>query len=71
MATTGAEIMDKVKDIKGTDVSGEKTNAMISGGAVGLLMGLYYGFSKDKNMLICAAIGGITGAVIARLAMPN
>lgn len=72
---TASEIMDKVKSIKGSgtddDVALEKKRAMIAGGTVGLMMGLYYGFSKQKNMLICGVIGGAAGAALTRLLMPK
>lgn len=72
---TAAQILDQVKSIKGTstdqDVTIEKNRAMIAGGTIGLMMGLYYGFSKKHNMLICGVIGGASGAAITRLAMPK
>lgn len=70
--TDGKQIMDRIKAIKGdTNPDADKNRATIAGGTVGLLGGLYYGYSRKKNILICALLGAGIGAVVSRILMPK
>lgn len=72
---TGKEIMDKVRSIKGSDTGDdilvEKNRATVAGAATGCLIGVYYGYSRKKNMLVSALMGALAGAFIIRLCMPK
>jgi hypothetical protein len=70
METTGKQLMDRVVAAKGGSYGDEKTQrnyATVSGGAVGALIGFYYGYSKQKNMLTMGIAGFIVGALFTRL----
>jgi outer membrane lipoprotein SlyB len=68
--TEGGSMMNKIASI-GTsgpeDEATHKNKATISGAAVGGLFGMYYGYSKEKNMLVCGIVGSVIGAVVARV----
>lgn len=72
---TGKAILDKVRAIKGSgtekDILMEKNKATIAGSATGLLIGVYYGYSRKKNMLVTSLMGALAGAVVVRLLMPK
>lgn len=71
---TGKQIMDKVDDIQGTsskDIIFQRNQATIGGGAIGMVIGIYYGLTRKQNMLVCAAMGLIGGATIARIFTPK
>jgi hypothetical protein len=73
-ATTGKELLDRVYAIKGNaskEIMQERNRATIAGGFVGFGMGVYYGYSRDKNMLVTGLLCGVLGAVSARLLMPK
>jgi uncharacterized membrane protein len=72
---TGKAIMDKVRSIKGTDsdkdILVEKNRATVAGAATGTLIGVYYGFSRKQNIVVCALMGALAGALVVRLFMPK
>lgn len=70
--TDGKQIMDKVASYKnGGDITKDRNRATIAGGTVGGLFGIYYGYSKKKNVMICAVIGAGLGAILSRIMMPK
>lgn len=74
MSTTGKDIMDRVSSIQGTkskDVVYQRNQATISGAFVGMVIGLYIGHTRKKNMLVAGALGAIGGAIIIRLFTPK
>lgn len=74
MAITGKDIMDRVSSIQGTkskDVVYQRNQATISGAFVGMIIGIYVGYTKKKNMLVAGALGAIGGAVVIRLFTPK
>jgi uncharacterized protein YcfJ len=67
---TGKEIINNVNSVKDGKYPDEKSqhiHAIVSGAAVGGMMGIYYGYSKDKNMLAMGILGAIIGSVVVRL----
>lgn len=74
MAITGKDIMSKVSSIQGTkskDVVYQRNQATISGAFVGMIIGVYIGHTRKKNMLVAGALGAIGGVVIVRLFTPK
>lgn len=66
--------MDKVASIQGTtsrDVLYQRNQATISGGFIGMGIGLYYGFSRHKSPLVTGFLGAIAGVIIVRLFTPK
>jgi gas vesicle protein len=70
--TDGKQIMDKIASIKSdTSPTADKLRATIAGGTVGMIGGIYYGYSRRKNVLVSALLGGALGAIVTRLLMPK
>jgi uncharacterized membrane protein len=72
--TTAKELLDRVSAIKsGTakDVAKERNKATAAGGAMGAMMGLYFGTSRRQNILVCGIIGAVIGAITVRIVMPK
>jgi hypothetical protein len=70
MATTGKQIMDNIAGIQGAgkDTVFQRNQATISGGVIGMVVGIYWGFThKHKNLLVTGLFGAIGGAIIARV----
>lgn len=69
METTGKQIINNVNSVKNgqfTDERQQKNYATISGAGVGAIIGIYYGYSKNKNMLAFALLGAVLGAIATR-----
>lgn len=72
--TTGKELLDKLQSIKtgtGKEIAKEQNKATLAGAAMGAMMGVYWGTSRKKNILITTIFGAIVGAVTVRLVMPK
>lgn len=71
---TGKELLEKLQAIKtGTnkEIAKEQNKATIAGAAMGAMMGVYYGTSRKKNILVTTIFGAIVGAITVRLVMPK
>ena len=69
METTGKQIINNVNSVKNgqfTDEKSQKNFATISGAGVGAVIGLYYGYSKNKNLLAFGLLGAVLGAIATR-----
>lgn len=55
----------------GYDTKTVRTRATVAGACVGGLFGVYYGYTKRKNILAMTLIGGVTGAILSRLLVPK
>lgn len=70
--TTADNLSYKAKQIIGSedgDTSSIRNRAMISGAIVVGLFGMYYGYTKKKNVLVFGAGGAVVGAIAARMFM--
>ncbi len=72
---TGQEILDKIKSIKGegdeSDPNTQCNRAMAAGFITGGLFGLYYGYSKQKNMITTGIVFAVGGLIVSRLLVPT
>lgn len=48
-----------------------RNRATVTGACVGGLFGVYYGFSRKKNMLVYAGAGAVVGAILSRILVPK
>lgn len=68
---TGKQILDRVNTITGQgsddDTSVQRNRSAVACGVTGLLFGLYYGYSKQHNMIITGLIGGGAGVLVSRM----
>lgn len=76
MATTenGKELIDKaasIKNVTSLDINSQKNKAAMTGGFIGMAGGVYWGYAKKQNLLVCGIMGAIGGALISRLFMPK
>lgn len=74
MAITADILAERASSIKGSkdyDPDAQRNRSMVAGATVGLLFGLYYGYTRSKNVLITGAAGAIGGGILARLFMPK
>jgi len=67
------DIFKKVSSIGtgSSDKKQQKQRATISGAAIGAVFGMYYGYSKKKNVLIMGAAGALIGAIVTKMFMPK
>lgn len=73
-ATTGKELLDRVRSIKdgtGKEIVREKNRATVAGAAMGAMMGVYVGTSRKQNVLVTSILGAVIGAITVRLVMPK
>lgn len=71
---TADQLANKVSAIKGTDQYDTATirnRATIAGACIGGLGGVYYGYTRKKNILVMGATGALVGAILSRLIMPK
>lgn len=55
----------------GYDPKSLRNRAMITGATIGGCFGLYYGYTRKKNMLVMAGAGALMGGILSRLIMPK
>ena len=65
-------IIENVKNLKTTDsMSLKKTKGTISGGFIGMGVGLLYGFTKGYNLVSSAFVGAIIGGILTQIILPK
>ena len=62
-------IIDNVKNLKSQSdsLSLKKTKGTITGGFIGMGVGLLYGYTKQYNLISSAFVGAIIGGVLTQL----
>ncbi len=71
---TADQLAAKSAAIKQTDQydsTSIRNRAMITGAVVGGIFGLYYGYTRKKNMLVMTGAGALIGGILSRLIMPK
>lgn len=66
-------IIDKVRDLKSKSesLSVKKTKGTITGGFIGMGVGLLYGVAKSYNLVSSAFVGAVIGGIAAHLLLPK
>lgn len=66
-------LIDKVKDLKSKSDSMaiKRTRGTVSGGFIGMGLGLLYGFTKGYNLVSSAFLGALVGGTISHLLLPK
>jgi outer membrane lipoprotein SlyB len=44
---------------------------MLAGATAGGMFGLYYGYTRKKNLAVMTIAGGVIGALVSRLLTPS
>lgn len=67
------DIIENVKVLKSKSDSTKmkKTKGTITGGFIGMGLGLLYGVAKGHNLVSSAFLGAILGGVTSHLLLPN
>jgi len=67
------DLIEKVKELKSKSESmaTKRTKGTISGGFIGMGIGLLYGFAKNYNLVSSAFLGAILGGVVSHLILPK
>lgn len=67
------DVMDKVNSLKSQSdsMAMKKTKGTITGGFIGMGVGLLYGVAKNHNLVSSAFLGAILGGVISQLVLPK
>jgi hypothetical protein len=71
---TADQLSNRASAIKGTDQYDTNTlrnRATMTGAVIGGLGGVYYGYTRKKNVLVMGVAGVIVGAILSRLIMPK
>lgn len=74
MALTADELTRRSSSITGSDNYDRKairTQSMVAGATIGGLFGLYYGYTKKKNVLVMCAAGAVAGLLVSVLIIPK
>jgi ABC-type amino acid transport system permease subunit len=61
------DALDNVKTLKNQDAHDtfiQKTKTTIKGSAVGVVVGLMYGWYNKKNLYVCAILGAVGGGAV-------
>jgi hypothetical protein len=61
------DALDNVKTLKSQDAHDtviQKTKTTIKGSAVGVVVGLMYGWYYKKNLYVCAILGAVGGGAV-------
>jgi hypothetical protein len=69
MANYGQDMLDKIasnKDKNANDIILEQTKGTFKGSAIGLLVGLYIGYSRKYNMFLSGVVGALGGGLISK-----
>lgn len=72
--STADAIMNKVKAINSTDdsdVKSSRNKATAAGAVVGVFAGMYYGYTRKKNVFVMGAVGAAIGALMTRAFLPK
>jgi len=71
--TQARDLIDKVKDLKSKSdsMTVKRTRGTVSGGFIGMGLGLLYGFSKGYNLVSSAFLGALLGGTISHLVLPK
>lgn len=66
-------IIDKVRELKSTSetMSMKKTKGTITGGFIGMAIGMLYGVAKNYNLISSAFVGAIVGGIASHLILPK
>jgi outer membrane lipoprotein SlyB len=70
MANYGQDMLDKRNYNKSKDdnqIILEQTKGTFKGSAIGLLVGLYIGYSRKYNMFLSGVIGAISGGLVSKI----
>jgi hypothetical protein len=67
------QIMDRVKSLKSKSdsMAMKKTKGTITGGFIGMGVGLLYGIARNHNLVSSAFLGAILGGVVSQLILPK
>ncbi len=69
--TDAKQIMDRVRDLKSDSMAMKKTKGTITGGFIGMGVGLLYGVAKSHNLISSAFLGAILGGLVSQLILPK
>ena len=66
-------LIDKVKELKSKSdsMAVKRTRGTVSGGFIGMGLGLLYGFAKGYNLVSSAFLGALLGGTISHLVLPK
>jgi len=65
----GKDLLDKLKSNKSksnSQIIDEQTRGTYTGSAIGLLVGLYIGYSRNWSLLMSAGIGALVGGFVTK-----
>lgn len=67
------DLIDKVKELKSKSdsMSIKRTRGTVSGGFIGMGLGLLYGVAKGYNLVSSAFLGAILGGAISHIVLPK
>lgn len=67
------QLIDKLKDLKSKSdsMATKRMKGTVSGGFIGMGVGLLYGFAKNYNLVSSAFLGAILGGVVSHLILPK
>jgi len=65
------QIMDRVRNLKSDSMAMKKTKGTITGGFIGMGVGLLYGIAKNYNLVSSAFLGAILGGLVSQLILPK
>lgn len=67
------DLIEKVKDLKSKSdsMATKRMKGTVSGGFIGMGVGLLYGFAKNYNLVSSAFLGAILGGVVSHLILPK
>jgi hypothetical protein len=71
--TQARDLIDKVKDLKSKSdsMAVKRTRGTVSGGFIGMGLGLLYGVAKGYNLVSSAFLGALLGGTISHLLLPK
>ncbi|MFY8161482.1 MAG: hypothetical protein ACOVNU_09145 [Candidatus Kapaibacteriota bacterium] len=66
-------IIENIKNLKSKSdsLSLKKTKGSITGGFIGMGVGLLYGYTKQYNLISSAFVGAVIGVVLTQLLLPK
>jgi dihydroxyacetone kinase len=70
MAKYGQDMLDKLasnKNKSANDIILEQTKGTLRGSGIGLLVGLYLGYSRQYNMFLSGVVGALVGGLVSRV----
>jgi len=71
--TQARDLIDKVKDLKSKSdsMAVKRTRGTVSGGFIGMGLGLLCGVAKGYNLVSSAFLGALLGGTISHLLLPK